>query len=238
MKKMFLGLSFFLFVVDSTVGMLKTDVTRWPLPRFGSSFESTSPKQGSDLSHRTNGATKQTMQQTTKKPFSRGVFSDASQGYEPESKDSHLSTSSSVMGVDVKRIERPTSALSSSKPMVYISQILHAPVQPPMPNPLLTAAINKWSHLIPDGEVKIEINTLLLDLGSLEKKEELVELLCSHIGENYALYASTIFADIFVDTEEENDEFGRMLAHINSDRIPRQPSSYWEFHQKGYYRSE
>ena len=69
----------------------------------------------------------------------------------------------------------------------------------------------------------------------MKKKEELVDLLCSNIDKPYALYASAVFADAFVDEDEEIYKFGRMLAHISNDRTPSLSYLYWEYYRDGYY---
>jgi hypothetical protein len=145
----------------------------------------------------------------------------------------------SVIGMD-GRSETPRMTRSKSLPNIE-TELIEGSVQisrshsEPVTENEIQAAITRWSHLVPDDDVKREINLLLPFLGEKGTKEKLVELLCSNSNEEYAHYASNVVADIFIDECEDTDKFGRMLDHISCDSIPRQPSVYWEFYRKEYY---
>jgi hypothetical protein len=138
---------------------------------------------------------------------------------------------SSVMGMHRERSKSlPPPAVGTFEKNHQISRAKSVPVT----NSEIEAAISKWSHLIPDSEVRNEINGLFPFLKNQEKKEELVELLCHHREEKYALYASAVFADGCIN-DEINAWFGGMLACIAYAICETNPSVFWQFHHDGYF---
>lgn len=82
-------------------------------------------------------------------------------------------------------------------------------------------AINMWSHLVPSGEVKTEIDDLIPQvLESRQKMERLVEILCDRSNSSqFAHYAHNVFGMVFPDhCDEESNKLGRMLNAIASYR--------------------
>lgn len=82
-------------------------------------------------------------------------------------------------------------------------------------------AINMWSHLVPSGEVKAEIDDLIPQvLERRQKMERLVEILCDRSNSSqFANYAHMVFVMVFPDCcDEERNKLGGMLAGIASFR--------------------
>jgi hypothetical protein len=113
-----------------------------------------------------------------------------------------------------------------------------------MQNVIMT--VDKWSHLIPDGEMRAKINELLpLIVEDRKKMEELVELICN-FGRPYGNYAHMRFAS-FVNTKYEEDsnkyegnsyKYGRMLDTIANTQCGgggANPNVYWDWYEKGYF---
>lgn len=102
-------------------------------------------------------------------------------------------------------------------------------------------AINMWSHLVPSGEVKAEIDDLIPQvLERRQKMERLVEILCDRSNSSqFANYAHMVFVAVFPDcSDEERNKFGGMLSTIASHRSSgggTQVDVYWTWYKDGCF---
>lgn len=82
-------------------------------------------------------------------------------------------------------------------------------------------AVSKWSHLVPSGVVKTEIDDLIPQvLESRQKMERLIALICdSSNSSKFANYAHMVFTSVFfcIDSSERN-KLERMLDVVADHR--------------------
>ena len=104
-------------------------------------------------------------------------------------------------------------------------------------------AVCKWSHLVPAGDVKSEIDVLIPQvLKSRQKMKQLVTLICNPSNSSeFANYAHMVFTAVFPDySEEERNKFGGMLSTIASHRSSgggTQVDVYWAWYKDGYFNT-
>ena len=104
-------------------------------------------------------------------------------------------------------------------------------------------AINMWSHLVPSGEVKAEIDDLIPQvLERRQKMKRLVEIICDRSNSSqFAHYASVVFGMVFPDRyDEESNKLGRMLSDIASLRGSgggQDSATYLMYYDNGRYDS-
>lgn len=102
-------------------------------------------------------------------------------------------------------------------------------------------AIDKWSHLVPNGEVKTKIDDLVPQvLESRQKMEQLVTLICCPSNSSqFANYAHMVFTSIFfcIDSSERN-KLERMLDVVADHRGSGgglDPATYLMYYDSGRY---
>ena len=104
-------------------------------------------------------------------------------------------------------------------------------------------AVCKWSHLVPAGDVKSEIDVLIPQiLESRQKMEQLVTLVCNPSNSSeFANYAHMVFTAVFPDySDEERNKFGGMLSTIAGHRSSgggTHPDVYWTWYNAGYFNT-
>lgn len=115
------------------------------------------------------------------------------------------------------------------------------PSSAPVTGDEVKAAIDKWSHLVPNDESKKKVDALIPQvLKGRQKMEQLVALICSPSNSSkLANYAHMVFVMVFPDCcDEQRNKFGGMLASIASDRSGgggTQEDLYWSEYDSGGY---
>lgn len=95
-------------------------------------------------------------------------------------------------------------------------------------------AIDRWSHLVPSGETKSEIDELLPSvMDSEHNMQDLIQLLCSS-DSKYANYAFVLFSDIFAKVESNICfGYGSLLSYMGVTKASDTPEAYWSAYKNG-----